>query len=333
MLRYDTTTQPEEQAIETWRQLMRLMYSIDPAPRNVAGNAPQGGIAVYRLGSMLVNRTVWRAQHVSRDQRLADATPDHIAFQLCRSGSYYGDISGRTAALLPGTVAVANRRRMLAGNLAADTMGLVMPRHLFVGLDTDALAVRFDAARNRLLAARVDLLYRSLPLTPIEQVPALETELTGFVRHLLDPSRAFDVLEGPELDLGQFALAERFILARLSDPDLVPEDIAAGLGISRSVLYRLFAPHGGVRAFILDRRFRTLRHALADPLERRSLAQLAQAYGIRSLQHLSHGFRQRYGISPRAWREQRRPAAEMDRDAILGAVRVWWSGFAPLDSE
>ncbi|MEH3117285.1 MAG: helix-turn-helix domain-containing protein [Methylorubrum populi] len=329
VLRYSTAGEPPEQAVETWRRLMKLMYSIDPAERNANGQAPGGGIAVYRVGSLLANRTVWHAQYVARDRRLADATPDHIAFQLCRSGSYHGNISGRTASLLPGTVAVANRRRMLAGNLAADTMGLIVPRHLFAGVDTDALAVRFDAARNRLLGARVDLLYRSLPRTRSEAVPALETELIGFLRRLLDPSQASDVLEGPELDVGQFALAERFVLSRLGDPHLAPEHIAAALKISRATLYRLFAPVGGVSAYVQDQRFLAFRDALADPLEARSLTRLAEVHGIRSAAHLSRSFRARFGASPRAWRERQRTAALAEQGDVLGPARAWWSGFRP----
>lgn len=332
VLRYSTAGEPGEQAVETWRRLMQLMYSIDPTGRNTNGQAPGGGIAVYRLGSLLANRTVWRAQYVSRDRRLADATPDHIAFQLCRSGSFHGDISGRTASLLPGTVVVANRRRMLAGNLSADTMGLVVPRHLFAGLDTDALALRFDAARNRLLGARVDLLYRSLPSTGPDAVPALETELIGFLRRLLDPSQAADVLEGPELDIGQRALAERFVLGRIGDPDLAPEYIAGALGISRATLYRLFAPLGGVRTYVQEIRFRAFRDALADPLEARSLTRLAEAHGIRSAAHLSRGFRARFGSSPRAWREGQRALALAGQGDVLGTARAWWSGFRPPDA-
>ncbi|KQQ26397.1 hypothetical protein ASF53_20900 [Methylobacterium sp. Leaf123] len=331
VLRYSTAGQPQEQAVDTWRQLMRLMYSIDPAARNADNQAPGGGIAVYRIGSLLANRTVWHTQHVSRDRRLVDATPDHIAFQLCRSGSYHGDISGRTSSLLPGTVAVANRRRMLTGRLAADTLGLVVPRHLLVGLDADALAVRFDAARNQLLAARVDLLYRSLTFTPPEAAPALEAELVGFLRRLLDPSRAVDVLEGPELDRGLFARAERFVLSRLGDANLGADHIAGALGISRATLYRLFASRGGVRSYVQDQRFRALRDALADPLEARSLARLADVHGIPSGSSLSHGFRRRFGSSPRAWREERSAAALAEQGDILEPVRAWWRGFRPPD--
>ncbi len=327
VLRYSTAGQPRDQAVETWRALMRLMYGIEPAARDAQGRAPGGGIAVHRVGMLLANRTVWHGQHVARDRRLADPTPDHIAFQFCRSGSYHGDIAGSTASLLPGTVVVANRRRMLAGRLAADTIGLVVPRHLVAGLDTDALAIRFDPARNRLLGARLELLHRTLPRARPADVPALEAELIGFVRHLLDPSRAVDVLEGPALDAGQFARAERLVLARLDDRDLAPEDIAAALGISRATLYRLFAPLGGVMAYVQEQRFLALRDALADPLERRSLTRLAGAHGIGSSAHLSRGFRARYGAAPRDWAAARRAEAVARQGEVLGPARTWWRGF------
>lgn len=328
VLRYGTAGQPPEQAVETWRRLMRLTYSIDPAGRDARGRAPGGGIAVHRIGSLLANRTVWKTQHVSRDRRLADATPDNIAFQLCRSGSYHGDISGRTASLLPGTVAVANRRRMLAGQLGADTLGLIVPRRYFAGLDTDALAIRFDPARNRLLGARLDLLHRTLPRARLADVPALEAELIGFVRRLLDPSGAADVLEGPELDAGQRARAERHVLARLGEPDLGPATIAAALGISRATLYRLFAPLGGVMAYVQEQRFQALRAALADPLETRSLTRLAEAHGIAGSAQLSRGFRARYGATPRDWRAERRAEAVPGQDDVLASARAWLSALA-----
>ena len=63
----------------------------------------------------------------------------------------------------------------------------------------------FDAARNRLLAARISDIYRRLPTTRADEAPALADEFVAFLHRLLDASQAPDVLDGRELDGGLMA--------------------------------------------------------------------------------------------------------------------------------
>lgn len=75
------------------------------------------------------------------------------------------------------------------------------------------------------------------------------------------------------------------------------------LGISRSALYRLFEPHGGVSAFIQGRRLDRIHALLAAPKEHRKLSEIAYQHGFASDAHFSTAFRQRFGYSPREARE------------------------------
>ncbi|MGU3421798.1 hypothetical protein [Methylobacterium sp. D54C] len=84
--------------------------------------------AAYLLGDLLANRTYFTGQHVTRDRKRVDATPDHIFFQLWRSGGYTGQIEGRSITVGAGTVALSDRRRTLDVRFApSDTIGLVVP--------------------------------------------------------------------------------------------------------------------------------------------------------------------------------------------------------------
>lgn len=124
----------------------------------------------------------------------------------------------------------------------------------------------------------------------------------AFLRRILDPSQAADVLEGRELDNGLFAVAARIVEANLGHPDLGAETLASAVGISRATLYRVFAPLGGVMHYIIEQRILAIRDALMDPMETRSLTRLAADHGIGSLSYLSRSFRARFDVTPRGWR-------------------------------
>ena len=84
-----------------------------------------------------------------------------------------------------------------------------------------------------------------------------------------------------------------------------PDDVAAHLGVSRRLAELRFSQICGqtIRHAIenerLDRAKRMLRGA--SP----SLTRIAAALGFRSASHLSHLFKKRFKLSPRAWRQTR----------------------------
>lgn len=96
--------------------------------------------------------------------------------------------------------------------------------------------------------------------------------------------------------------ARSFVLNHLTEPDLSPERIASGAGISRSSLYRAFASTGGVSRFVQNCRVDKIRSLLADVNERRSITELALVFGFTSVGHFSRVFRDRTGQSPRDFR-------------------------------
>ena len=92
----------------------------------------------------------------------------------------------------------------------------------------------------------------------------------------------------------------RFIDQHLGSENLGPATIAKEIGLSRAKLYRLFAPHGGVTAFIqsrrLDRCFDLLKSGKGKNM---SVATLAYRHGFVSKAHFSRRFKLRFGMSPR----------------------------------
>lgn len=92
--------------------------------------------------------------------------------------------------------------------------------------------------------------------------------------------------------------ARHYVNAHLGDPDLSPSKIARALGLSRSALYRLFEPLGGVAAFVQERRLERAYRLLSDPQELRLVSSIAHALGFASESHFARVFRQRFGHTP-----------------------------------
>jgi len=90
----------------------------------------------------------------------------------------------------------------------------------------------------------------------------------------------------------------RFIDRNLADA-LTVADVARAMGVSRSRLYRIFEPVGGVQRFILRRRLHSARVMLLQPSDRPlGIAEVAHATGFASATHFSRLFKARFGVSP-----------------------------------
>lgn len=317
-----TSGLPPGEAFERWRTLLAPMYGV--APLTPSAVLPFGSNIAYQVGDLVAHRTLLSSQRLQRDRRRVEAGPDHYLVQFYRSGSFQGIVGDKPLAAPPGTVTLIPRRHLLDGAIdRADTIGLVVPCVHLHGLPLETHGLRFDATRNRLVAARIMDIYRRLPAIRASKAPALADEFVAFLRRVLDASRATDVLEGRELDGGLMALARMIVHANLSRPDLTPEFIAGQMLISRSSLYRLFEPEGGVMHFVQGERLRAVRDALADPMERRTLSRLADIFGFSSLSQLSRSFRNSYGVSPRAWRDERRVVQRISGQGTLQHVWKW----------
>ncbi|MCJ2077099.1 helix-turn-helix domain-containing protein [Methylobacterium sp. E-016] len=243
--------------------------------------------------------------------------------QLYRFGRFQGTVGGKPVSASRGTVTFIGRRHLLDGMIdRADAIGIAVPCDHLQGLPLEAHGLLFDGARNRLLAARILDIYQRLPTTRATEASAVADEFVAFLHRLLDNSKASDLLDGRELDSGLMALARMIVQANLSRPDLSSEFIAGQMLLSRSTLYRLFEPEGGVMHFVQTERLKAVRDALADPMETRTLGRLAEIFGFSSLSQLSRSFRNRYGAPPQAWRGACRLA---QRTGGQGTVQHVWN--------
>jgi AraC-like DNA-binding protein len=100
---------------------------------------------------------------------------------------------------------------------------------------------------------------------------------------------------------------KNYILTHLRDPDLSMSRAAAAVGISPRYASDLMAgEQNSFRHYVQAQRLDGCKRDLADPAQAaRHVSDIAFAWGFNDLAHFSRIFKQRFGASPREWREQR----------------------------
>lgn len=99
----------------------------------------------------------------------------------------------------------------------------------------------------------------------------------------------------------------RYIREHLADPELSAARIAAAHGISVRHLYAVLSRAGiSLGDWIRAQRLDACRRELAGPAGRsRTVAAIGRSWGFVNATHFSRVFKEAYGLSPRAWRDQR----------------------------
>ncbi|MDM9625593.1 helix-turn-helix domain-containing protein [Rhizobium sp. S152] len=180
------------------------------------------------------------------------------------------------------------------------TLALILPRDF-------AFSQRFDLAVRPEMAPMIidyiQLLHQSLPQRTERNVEHIATATTSLLMACIAPSRDHLVEADEPVNAVIMARAKRIISAQLADRDLSPEKLCRDLNVSRSRLYRIFEPCGGIFNFIRRQRLLRTRDILADNRERRSISLIAEEWGFMDPSTYSRTFRREFGVTPKEARE------------------------------
>lgn len=305
---------PDEQ-FEAWRERIGVIFDVAPL------EPPAGGFLAeadaFHLGEMVMTRTQFAPQRFLRTERqLRSDMIDHYLVQYYRQGGYVGEVGGRPIQIQPGSVSVLDLAQPLHTQAsAAENIALVVPRDVMASLLPDANDLHgtvLEAGSAALLIDHLTSLERRLPALDCKQVSHVARATCDLLAASILPSQANLERAHQQIRSQRLEQVRRFIDARLGSPELSPAFICRSLALSRSQLYALFASTGGVVEYIRKRRLLRIHAALADPVDRRSIAVLTTAYGFNSQAQVSRAFRQQFGYPP----------SEIRRDAIVRFTRA-----------
>jgi AraC-like DNA-binding protein len=182
---------------------------------------------------------------------------------------------------------------------------LFFPHDLFAPAATldRMLDAEFEGVLGRLLADYLVLLDRSLAYLRRSEVPHIVEATRSLVVACLAPSQDHLVEARAPIDATLLARARRMIDGRLSDHDLSADKLCAALGVSRSRLYRIFEPFGGIASYVRKQRLLRIREVLSDITDTRSVSRIAEHWGFLDASAFSRTFRREFGMSPKEARD------------------------------
>jgi AraC-like DNA-binding protein len=308
----DTSNSVPNRRLAVWQDIVCDTF-VGLDCRSDMDNAFWGSVTQSMIGPVSCTRVDSCAQRVFRTpSRIARASEDFVLVALGNSGVNGVFQDGREAIVSAGQFVIYDTTRPyeLRFDDGFSQTIFQMPRKLLqqrIGAFDALTATTFSADRPLERLAYEFLLGMSKALDRVD--PATASRLMDQGLDLVAMAFADRMHErSPDQSFHRSALLYRlksYILTHLRDPELSMPRAAAAIGISRRYASDLMAAEQtSFRSYVQMQRLERCKRDLSDPAHSaRHVSDIAFAWGFNDLAHFSRIFKQRFGASPREWRE------------------------------
>lgn len=290
-----------EENYEHWRSGVSSLFDAVPATDGIEDF--HADLVSYNVGHFLIGKSSASAQRFHRSNELVAATGvDHLLIQLYVSGECAYNADGGLAKGEAGDIVCFDLSRpMRSQTTDMDIISLILPRamvRLMPRVIDQLHGARLDgkSTLGTMLGEHMTTLAKLAP-----QLAGPDGKLAAEVASVLVSSglsAAVAAERGTLMDTNLQTI-QVFIERNLTNPALSTEMIMRQFALSRSALYRLFEPLGGIADYIRERRLKLAVLKLASVgTSRGSVAKLAYATGFASENAFSRAFQQQFGIRP-----------------------------------
>lgn len=306
--RFTTDQASAEERFEAWRSSISVVFDVAPWDRAPPDNF-EASVTALHLGALLVGDLEFGRQRFVRSAaRVARDGVDHYLVQWYRSGGFIGECdAGVDLSVRGGDITVFDLSRTQQTYAEpSHVLSIVVPREIVDQAFCSSLGagelhgtvLRGTTALGGLLRDYLQSLHQRLAEVTLAESPAVVQATAQILAACLRPSG--DTLAQAQQPIQGVALGriQRYIDQNAAAP-LTPELLRTTFGISRSQLYRLFEPLGGVAQYVQHRRLVRAFQALRNPANRRlRVADIAARHGFMSEAHFSRAFRRAFGMTP-----------------------------------
>jgi len=258
----------------------------------------------WNFGGMLIVQQRAPAHSYMRSAaKLRSSSIDHWYIALPRTGRSWTEVDRRVAENQPGKLEIRSLGYPFRGRTTeSESLFLYLPRDLFA----DATAT-LDAKNNSILSGNfanllldylnsIEARLRSLTA---DDLPRIVHATRSMIIACLSPQAEHAAATEQLVSVALMERARRYVHNNLDAAHLTPDSMCRALGVSRSRLYQLFEPSGGVLHYIQSRRLLAAHAALGDPADSRRIVDIAEAVGFSSAANFSRAFSKEFGYSPR----------------------------------
>ncbi|WP_028605519.1 helix-turn-helix domain-containing protein [Ottowia thiooxydans] len=296
-----------EDRFEAWRESISVIFDVTPSAR-VALNEFEASVHATHLGQLMVGDARFGAQQFARGKaRAARDGLNHYMVQWYREGGFAGqhDSDGDMQVRAGDIVFFDMTRPLRTVANPSRVMSLVLTRTLCeeaFGASAETLhgtVLRSGDVLHGLLADHLDSLHRRLPAIDVEQAGAVAHATTRMLAACFSPAGRARAHAQAEMRAVTRESIEQYIGRNLG-ASLTPESLCGTFGVSRTLLYKLFEPLGGVAHYVQHRRLLRAFHSLTNPANQRlRVAEIGTRLGFASEAHFSRAFRAAFGLTPR----------------------------------
>ncbi|MCX2184068.1 helix-turn-helix domain-containing protein [Streptomyces sp. SKN60] len=325
----DTSLVPQQDREEILRTaLWESFVRVDIDHHRPAGDI-SARMGISAVGSIGICSAQSTAVTVRRTARLARGDDEPVIFVgLQMTGTSLVEQHGRQSVLRPGSLAVYESIApyTLHFGQALDQHFLRIPRSVLALpdralRDVAATSLGSDNPLSRLAFTYFSELAVSQDLRDGVFSEAIVQPSIELLRAVVTSQLGASHLHRAAMENSLGLRITQYIRRHLPDPTLSAARIAAAHGISVRHLYTVLAQSGiSLGDWVRSQRLAECRKELAGPGGRtRTIAGIARSWGFMDPTHFSKVFKQTYGITPRAWREQHHPAPSRRRGTARDA--------------
>lgn len=184
------------------------------------------------------------------------------------------------------------------------TYSLIIPRPLslesFTSVD-DLHGLVIGSPCAGLLHTHAERVWQALPSLGQSSAASLGRSFIDLLAVAVSEARA----EAPLPSAAASRLRQRAValIETCLNTRLTPDHLCARLKVSRKALFAAFREDGGVDRYIRSTRLERAKTALADVARREPIGMIAGRLGFYDASHMSRLFRDRYGMTPRDYRD------------------------------
>lgn len=285
-----------------------------------------GSAHIYFLGRYVLLQSV--ASHPTRMVRMgvdiARSDVDLVQICLMVEGNVAGQFGERTFHAEPGDIVFIDCSQIFDCAVSGFSMiVLLVPRDVLSSSLSDylvhGLVLKAGRPATAILAQLMRQTYAMAPSLTLGEAEAAARAAVSLADDLCRSGLSPRQDQTPTtLDL--LGTAQATIERLLDDPDLSAAMLQKLLCVSRATLYELFAPNGGVQAYIRERRLQRCYEILrSNHRPNDTISTVAFSLGFRSEAHFSRAFKERFGLSPRTLRlESRARSGDLQPATVAG---------------
>lgn len=301
-LKFSTLDLPSEEQFSAWRD------SFEPLLNLMKPDHPKQGFTgqqiIWDLGSLVLCQIETQAVNFAHlAARSKYDMLDHWVITLPLRGEIRTAGAGHSMDCMQGITQIHRIGGGYSGGVTdAELLMLFVPRDWSGDVTRTLESAEFttlDTGMGRLFSDYLVGLASRLPMLDRQDIPEVVRATRAMILACVAPSVSCAPAAGRgSLTMVLLEKSRQIVQAKLYDPDLDAETLRRALGISRTRLYRLFEPLGGVMRYIQHRRLVDAHEVLSDPADHRNILEIAEERGYNDGSEFSRAFKREFGYTP-----------------------------------